>query len=140
MPLQVEVYDVSCPQVTLPTAPIEVAAVTDGGVDWQRVTILIPAGHSGLTGIALAFGHQPVIPRNAGAWISGDDVDRVYDISDFPAAGSWTIFLCNNDLQAHVWETIWEGTVTNSDTVVTSPQALPASSIYAASQPSQVGF
>jgi hypothetical protein len=68
------------------------------------VRIVIPAGHSGITGIALGYGHQNTIPRGNGAFYSGDDDDIRLDIIDNVPGVQWSAFLCNGDIIAHVWE------------------------------------
>ena len=102
----------------------------------SRVTIVIPDGHSGLTGIALAFGHQPVIPYNKGAFISGNDEIIPYDLSDaYPAGVSWSCFLCNLDTGPHTWETRWELNLLPTSQLAAAP-SLTAEDILQAAQSS----
>lgn len=75
----------------------------------RKCTIIIPAGHSGLTGIGVAYGHNVVLPSNTGAFLSGDDDKLPFDMSSYPDGVSWSVFLCNLDLQSHVWLVIFEG-------------------------------
>ncbi len=69
---------------------------------------MIPAGHSGLTGIAAGYGHQPVIPDDTGQFISGDDDVVHLELHNYPAGPTWSVFLCNDDLQPHSWQVRFE--------------------------------
>lgn len=130
--LQVEVYDVSCPANTGANNAIEIGQIGDPSSQVSSVIIRIPAGHAGLTGIALAYGHQPVIPRNTGAFLSGDDDTFSFDLTDYPAGVPWSVFVCNLDILSHVWQVTWE--METADTTVQPAAAviLPPSVIVAA--------
>lgn len=104
----VQIYDVTCPPSTPASAPLEIATVPASIYVVSKVTIVIPDGHSGLTGIALAYGHTPILPSNPGAFLSGNDEEPWFDVSGMPLGVPWSVFVCNNDLQAHTWETRWE--------------------------------
>lgn len=83
----------------------------------RKVTITIPDGHAGLTGIAIAFGHNAVIPSNAGAYITGNDWTFPFDLHNYPNGVAWSAFVCNLDLQPHSWQVIFEGdNLTSTDT------------------------
>lgn len=75
----------------------------------RKVTITIPDGHAGLTGIGVAFGHNVVIPANDNAFITGNDWTFPFDLSDYPNGVQWSVFMCNLDLQPHAWQVIFEG-------------------------------
>lgn len=108
MPDRVEVQDIACPAGTTEAAPLE--TVLDGVVNCQvvRVTIRIPAGHSGLTGIALGYAHNPVLPRTAGRFISGDDEVIEYDLRDYIEGPQWQAFTVNHDTISHAWQIRFE--------------------------------
>lgn len=108
MPDLVEVYNVTCAANITAAAPTEVALFNGGLFTVRKVTIIIPDGHSGLTGIAIAFGHQPVIPRNLGAFISGNDESIPYDLTGYPDGVAMSAFVCNLDSQPHVWQLRFE--------------------------------
>lgn len=77
---------------------------------WQvmKVTIVIPAGHAGLTGIQLWYGGGAAIPYNSG-WYSGDDEIHTVMLSDaFPFGVPWSVAMLNNDVIAHTFQTRWE--------------------------------
>lgn len=124
MPDNVYADVVVCPASTLPTAPVEQALSITDPVIPKRVTIIIPAGHSGLTGIGIAFGHNVVLPSNAGAFISGDDDKLEFELGDYPAGVSWSAFTYNGDLQPHAWMVIFEGDNLTDTTVVAPAQPL----------------
>ena len=129
MPDRVEFFDITCPANTPPSAAVEVGFNYYPGVP-RKVTIIIPDGHAGLTGIALGYGHQPVIPRTAGAFISSNDEHIPLDLTNYPAGPLWSAFVCNNDTQSHVW-----GVMLELDEIPAAPNLdnqtpLPATAIY----------
>lgn len=75
----------------------------------RKVSVTIPDGHAGTTGIAVAFGHNAVIPANTGAFISGNDHTFPFDLTGYPDGVQWSVLLCNNDLEPHVWQVLFEG-------------------------------
>lgn len=115
---------VTCPASTPATNPVEVPLSVTDPVIPRRVTITIPDGHSGLTGIGLAFGHNVVIPSNTGAFISGNDHTFIFDLSGYPNGVSWSVKVCNLDLIAHVWQVIFEGDTLPDASDTTPPQPL----------------
>lgn len=125
------VYDVTCAASVVSTTPTEVVTVPAGPYYVDKVRIIIPDGHSGLTGIALGFGHQPVIPFNPGAFISGNDERYDYDLGDYPPGVAWSVFLCNSDLQSHSWETRWQLNLMTPNQAATVSQPLAPADIYA---------
>lgn len=131
MPDRVEVFDVSCAALVAPANAVEVPFAYAPGVP-RRATIIIPDGHAGLTGIALGYGHQPVLPRTAGKFISSNDEFLTFDLTNYPSGPLWSAFVCNNDTQSHAWEVILEldEIPAPSPADVTTP--LPVSSILAA--------
>lgn len=123
MPDRVEVHDVTCPASTPSSAPLEVA-FNDVPANLMAVTIVIPDGHAGLTGIALAYGHQPVLPRTPGAFISGNDEVVRFDMSNYPTGPPWSAFVCNNDLTSHAWEVRLEYDEITAPAVTSPPSAI----------------
>lgn len=103
MATRFESFVVTCPQVVTTGNPTEVVLPFQGGIlrHWE---IVIPAGHSGLTGIALGFGHRGIIPFGALAFYSGDDDVLRRDYNDPTPGVTWSAFMVNGDLQPHVWE------------------------------------
>ena len=123
MPDRVEVFDVTCPASTPDTDPVEVVFDAAPGI-LRKATIIIPDGHAGLTGIALGYGHNAVIPRTTGAYISSNDEHIPFDLTNYPAGPVWSAFVCNNDTIDHAWEVIMEfdeiptGTNTSNQTPI----------------------
>lgn len=109
MPDNVYAWAPSCPAQTPVTAPAEFLLAGMDPIIPRKVTITIPDGHSGLTGIGVAFGHNVVIPANENAFISGNDWTFPFDLSSYPNGVTWSVFMCNLDLIAHVWQVIFEG-------------------------------
>lgn len=103
MPTRFESAVITCAASVSPSAPTEVPLGFAGGIlrHWE---IIITPGHAGLTGISLGYGHRGVIPYGVLAYYSGDD-DRIErDHHDTVPGAPWSAFVCNNDLQSHVWE------------------------------------
>ena len=115
--------------VNAPTVQLAVGANL-----WQitKVTIVIPAGHAGLTGIQLWYGGGPAIPWDSG-WFSGDDdVIPLEPSGAFPAGVPWSVAMINNDIQQHTFQTRWEMIYApnNSGAVAVTPMS--TADIYAA--------
>lgn len=132
MPDSVFNYVVSCPASTPATAPVEVPFTGMDPIIIRKCTITIPAGHSGLTGIAIAFGHNNVLPSNTGAFISGDDDLLPFVMDGYPAGVSWSALVCNLDLQPHVWQVTIEGDVLKDPGANASPPPPTTEAIMAA--------
>lgn len=102
-----------------------------------KCTVVIPPGPAGTTGFALGFGHVPVIPRNAGSFYSGEDEPLEFDLTFYPQGVAWSIFLCNNDLQSHIWQTRWEANRISNVAIAPPTSQLSGADILAAA--TQVG-
>lgn len=93
---RVEAFSVSTPRNTTKAAFRTTAlAFTDGVVVW--VEIVIPTGHIGQTGIALAYGGQQVIPEATGAYIVSNGETVHWGLEDFPTGGQWQARTYNLD-------------------------------------------
>lgn len=103
MPTRSESAVVTCAPSVAPNNPTEVVLPFQGGI-LKHFEIVIPPGHSGLTGISLGYGHRGVIPYGVLAYYSGDDDVIRRDYNDQVPGVAWSAFLCNNDLESHVWE------------------------------------
>lgn len=96
-------------------------ALSVGAGIWQvvKVSVVIPAGHAGLTGIQLWYGGGAVIPFNSG-WFSGDDDVIPLELSDaFPPGVPWSVAMINSDVIAHAFQTRWEMNYIQSATFAT---------------------
>jgi hypothetical protein len=114
MARRVELETISCPENTPQATPVEVLTPFDPGIV-VKVTIVIPDGHAGLTGITLAVAHQPIIPKNrravAGeAWkyLEGNDEVIPFDLDGYPESGAWSAWLYNTDEVPHSWQIRFE--------------------------------
>lgn len=103
MAQRIETRTATCPANTAQADAIEIDLSFDPGTVVE-VDILIPAGHSGETGIALAQAHQVAIPYSGNDWIIGDD-DRIrWPLEDFLSSGAWSAFTYNTDVtHPHSW-------------------------------------
>lgn len=136
----VQVYDVTCPASRPPTSPLEVTTIPASQFVVVKVWLIIPDGHAGLTGIALAFGHQPVIPSNPGAFISGNDEEFYIPLRGYPVGVPWSVFLCNNDNESHSWETRWELEFPPTPPGGQPPQTVQPADVYTAGDTTDVAL
>lgn len=93
-------YTVTTPKQTLPTAPLS----TPLNIELAQligVQMLIPPGHSGLTGIRLDDSGGTILPfSNPSQWVLGDNRDVWFDLDvQSDARMSWVTF--NLDIQQH---------------------------------------
>lgn len=103
MPTRFEQATVTCGAGVVATAPTQVQFPFAGGI-LRVIRIVIPDGHAGLTGIALGYGGNAVVPFGNAAFYSGNDREIVLDYNDKVPGVQWAAFVCNLDLQSHSWE------------------------------------
>lgn len=99
---RVEHFTVTAAAGTTKAAPAEVAINFPPG-EVERFDVIIPDGHAGLTGIALALAHQPIIPRTPGTFFVGNDDEITLPMENLPNAGSWSARVYNTDVFDHSW-------------------------------------
>lgn len=133
MPDRIEVQDVSCNAGIPATNPTEVILANVVACQVVKVTLRIPPGHAGKTGIALGYGHNAVIPRTGGAFISGDDEVIEYDLTNYPPGPQWFAFLMNTDTIPHSWEVRFEVDELRGQAIpTTAGSVIPVEDLYAA--------
>lgn len=94
--------------------------------DVDELEIVIPAGHAGLTGIAIGQGGQVVIPATAGEYIVGDNDVIRWPLDGFLDNGSWFAQVYNLDVFDHQWFLRFLVTET---ALVIPPPSLPLSGV-----------
>lgn len=64
----------------------------------QRVRVIVPIGHAGLTGIRVEYDGRPLLPWAEGAvhWLVADDYADTFDV-DFPTGHALNVFTYNTD-------------------------------------------
>lgn len=129
--MRFEIADITCPASTASTAPLEVALNFITGI-LIKFWIVIPDGHSGLTGIALGYAHQPIIPYKQPAFFSGNDEVIPVEWEDEVPGVAWSAFLCNNDLISHSWEVRFQYREVAVTATPTNTQPLDINAIEAA--------
>lgn len=103
-----QTYNYTVAAGTTEDTPIVADAIPPGPYRVDRVAIVIPPGHCGLTGIQLRYGHTAMIPYDSG-WISGDD--EVYTIAysnKYPPGAAWEVAMLNNGTYDHHFQVRWE--------------------------------
>lgn len=100
----------------------------------SEIEIVIPAGHAGLTGLAIAQAHGIIIPASGTDWITSDDEVIRWPVQDFLNNGSWSAFAYNLDpTYEHTWFIRFLVAENTPQTVVSPPPAvIPADQIQAA--------
>lgn len=66
------------PKNTAEESPYEQRLPVTGGI-LHQVSVVIPPGHAGLTGVAIDQGLHQIAPTNQNEWFKGDDVPYKYD-------------------------------------------------------------
>ena len=103
MAQRIQTYSVTCPANTAQAAAIETELSMRPGIV-RAVRIIIPPGHAGLTGIALAQAHQVMIPASGSVFIQGDDRDPRFELENFLDADTWSALTYNTDAEfSHTW-------------------------------------
>lgn len=99
---RVKPFVVTTPAGTTAAAPLQTQLVFDPAVV-VGIEILIPPGHNGLTGIAIAQAHQPVLPDDAGDFIIGDGEKIEWPLEGFLNTGNWQAFTYNTARLPHTF-------------------------------------
>lgn len=131
MPSRFESQVVTCLSARLPSNPIRQPLTFSGGI-LRRIHVLIPAGHAGLTGIALGYGGNPTVPFGNQAYYSGDSREIILDYLDNNPGVSWAAFMCNIDTISHSWEVDMEFDDVAGNTTATVLTPLSPTDIIAA--------
>lgn len=97
---RVEAFKVTVAAGTAQAAPTSTNMIFNPG-DVVGIEIDIPDGHSGLTGLAIATAHQPILPFSVGAWIIGNDDKIEWALYDLPDTGNFQAITFNTDIFVH---------------------------------------
>lgn len=103
-----QTYNYTVAAGTAEATPTVVDAIPRGPYRVDRVTIVIPPGHCGLTGLQLWYGGNTAIPYDSG-WISGDNEVYTMEYSvKYPVGAAWQVAMLNNDVYEHHFQVRWE--------------------------------
>ena len=91
MASEVQGFAVTVPAGTTQANPL-VSALAMPPRTIRRIEWTVPPGPRGVLGWAIGAAGVPVIPRNAGAWIVADGVDRGWDFETPVNSGAWQFF------------------------------------------------
>jgi hypothetical protein len=103
MPTRQNAAVVACGANRPSTNQLQVPLNFPGGY-LRIIRIVIPAGHAGLTGIALGYGGNPTIPFGNQQFYFGDDREIIIDYTDNVPGVNWSAFVFNTDDLNHSWE------------------------------------
>lgn len=108
MPDLQQTFNYTVPAGTPVTVPSVQGAIPRGPYNLARVTIVIPPGHCGLTGLQLWYGGNAAIPYDSG-WISGDKEIYTMEVSaNYPPGAAWQVAMLNDDVYDHHFQVRWE--------------------------------
>lgn len=103
MAQRIELFTVTAQPGTTQAAAQETELPFAQGVV-RGVQIVIPAGHAGLTGLAIAQAHQVIIPASGTTWIIGDNESIRWPLENYLDADTWSAFSYNTDaVYPHSW-------------------------------------
>lgn len=98
-----------------------------GSVVIVNIEVMIPPGHAGLTGLAIAYSGQQLVPwANGNAWLKGDDLTRVIPF-DFQVGRPLTLSGFNTDIFDHTFYLLAEVTDLSQPITATRPGLVPLS-------------
>lgn len=97
-------FDVTCPANTPMAAPVTSDISIPPGYYVKWIQIVIPDGHAGVTGIAIAQGHGIVLPYNGNTFIEGNDEEPKFEFTDDVGSGSWQAVMYNLDIESQSWQ------------------------------------
>lgn len=63
----------------------------------ERMDVVIPSGHVGLTGVAFSWGGRQIIPYEGGEWITGNDDEVTVELDFDLSARALTVLTYNTD-------------------------------------------
>lgn len=103
MAQRIEIFTVTAQPNTPQSSAVEVELSFAQGIV-RQIEIVIPAGHAGLTGLAIAQAHQVVIPASGATWIIGDNEPIKWPLENYLDADTWSAFAYNTDaVYPHSW-------------------------------------
>lgn len=103
-----QTFDYLCPVNTGVGSPLIANAISAGPYRVVKVSVVIPDGHCGLTGIQLWSGGNASIPYESG-WISGNNETYEYELSTrYPTGTPWQVAMVNSDIYQHHFQVRWE--------------------------------
>lgn len=142
MPARVYEGDLTVPAGTPAGNPVTLVVRMPAGT-LRKVTLVVPSGHSGLTGFQLRWGGTPVVPYAGAGWIVADNYTDSWQLDQEQQPGSIALAGYNTDIWPHTFycRMLWEpAAAPPAVTVVTAPGGLSAvtdalSGLAAAVQP-----
>lgn len=63
--------------------------------------LYIPDGHAGFTSWSFWYGTAQLLPKTAGASVTGNDIDFYWDLEDAPTGSGYQSKISNSDVFAH---------------------------------------
>lgn len=99
---RVYAFTITAPALTAVTAPVmQSCNFPDGTMD--QITVQIPNGHCGLTGLQIESGGEQLVPLALGTWFVGDNLVEAFPFTDAPNNGNWNLVAYNTDVYPHTF-------------------------------------
>lgn len=95
-------FHITIPAHTPPTAPLVTALAFDPGYV-RAVHVTIPDGHAGLTGYALGYAGQQIVPNVTGVYIVSNDEKITHEFAVAFVGQQWSLVGYNNDVYDHTF-------------------------------------
>jgi len=95
-------FDMAVPPGTAKAVPL-LTAWNLGKVVVDQISVRVPPGHSGLTGLAVHYAGVPIVPTDQpGVFFVGDDQEWVWTIG-WEISGPFTLVTYNTDIYTHTF-------------------------------------
>lgn len=100
MASRIELFSVTIPAGTLPSAPLVTPILFDiATVD--RIEVLVPLGCNGLVGFQLRHSGEGVFPREDNRWIVANGETLQWPIEEVPTGQAWAVRGYNQGIHSH---------------------------------------
>lgn len=121
-------FPVTVPAGTLQTAP-QVTQLSMPPRIVRKVEITVPPGPRGLVGLQLTSGKLPMVPINAGQFLTPDGRTLVFDLDGYITSGAWELTAYNAGGQPHTVEIVFHVDLTQAGSARIGFQPLPVESL-----------
>ena len=100
MPARVYEGDLIVPAGTLAAAPVSAVLQMPQGT-LAKITLVVPQGHCGLTGIRVTLAGTPIIPYGGNPWLIANDYTDSWELDQEVNPGQVALVGYNTDVYAH---------------------------------------
>ncbi len=90
------------PPNTLQGSPLQAELAFSVGM-WDNLEVVIPAGHSGQTGLQVVWQDKQIVPFNDGAWLVADDDRITFPLGMYSAYPNLVVYGYNVGIYEHTF-------------------------------------